>query len=496
MPLIPLISYFTAQADPVFGKTFFQQRTQGINLARWASGQYHHLYQDTDCINSSLSMTPYYSQTFNNRELGQWFFFNGTNTMRFGPAFSTAGNPSVDVFARNFFLNDNFDGLVTANPRARNFVADFNCYVGFDQWIRGLYVRIDVPLNWTSWDMRLTESILFAGTGIQLEKLGNSSITPSPNTSIIEAWKGTTLDLTNFPDLKQPMLFGRIDGKQKKTGVADITFILGYNFVSNECAHIGLNAWVVAPTGTRPHAEYVFEPILGNGHHIGVGGGATGHYEFWNNKQQSLGILVEGYLLHLFKAKQKRTFDLKANGIGSRYLLIKRFNPDGIYAGEILFGPNVLTRDINVHNDVTGEVIMMLNYLNGGFTFDVGYSIWGRTRDKITITDPIPANTFAVQGDTFTDIVEVNAAQSLSRINGEFLPTDPILDFISTENLNIDSAAHPGCYSNKIFMHLAYTWENCDYLPFIGVGGEAEFPGKNNGAFNQWGVWFKFGVTL
>ncbi|MGE0206480.1 MAG: hypothetical protein AB7R69_01380 [Candidatus Babeliales bacterium] len=489
----------TAQASlPVFGKTFYHQRSQGANLARWLSGQAHHVHLcDTDCVNGSWFIAPYYGQTYNDKELGSWFFFNGTNTMRFGPQ----GVQGVDVFARNFFLNDDFDGAVTANPRVKNFVVDINFFLGLDEWVRGLYFRIDVPVNWTSWDMKLTQTTTTPGTIIAANTLGNDIDRSSPLNNIIAAWKGDTLAPTDFPDLKQKMRFARIDGKQTKASVADITFMLGYDIICNECSHWGVYVNVVAPTGTRPDGQFVFEPVVGNGRYVEMGPGTSGHFELWNNGcDQSFGIFFQGYVNHMFRSKQKRTFDLKQNGIGSRYLLIKRFDPSsGDYANEVLFGPNVLTRNCRVKNDIQGEGAFMFDYQNCGFTFDVGYDIWGRTKDKITITETIPANTFGVQGTTLTGnpvvIGSTDMTQSQATIaNPNNGPIDKV--FITTEDLNIESAEHPGAVSHKIFTHIAYTWENCDYLPFIGIGGEVEFSGRENRAFDQWGIWIKGGFTF
>ena len=478
-----------ASSEPVFGKTFFNHRSQGSNLARWVAGQAHHTHLcDTDCINGSVAVTPHYFQTFNEKELGQWFFFNGTNTMRFGPAGTS------DVFARNFFLNDQFDGTATVNPRVRNFAVDLNFFLGLDEWVCGLYCRVDIPIVWTSWDMRLTETNTSGGDDIAANRLGNTAAAASPRTSIKQAWRGKDLDPNNFPHLKQEMRFARIDGKQTKASVADVTFVLGYDFVCNECAHLGLNLQVIAPTGTRPDAEFVFEPIVGNGRHVEVGGGLSGHYEVWNNGcDQSFGVFVEGAVYHMFRAKQKRTFDLKDNGIGSHYLMFKKFNDNGDYADEIVFGPNVLTRNVKVNNDAHGEAVVMFDYQNCGFTFDAGYNLWGRTGDNLKITEEIPANTFGVQGDTPTTN---NDTQSKADIKGNFGATETTPVFISTEDLDIESAKHPGAVSHKVFGHLAYTWENCDYLPFLGLGGEVEFSGRNNRAFDQWGVWVKGGFTF
>lgn len=485
-------------SNDVFGKTFFEQRSQGHNLARWMAGQGHHIHLcDTDCMNGSLSITPHYFQTFNEKEIGRWFFFNGTDSMTFGPA----GQPDVDVFARNFFLNDDFFGTVKAKPRVQNFALDINFYLGLDEWVRGLYFRMDIPINWTSWNMDLDETTTMKGTEIAANRLGNPVATASPQNSIIEAWRGNTSGGTNFPHLKEQMKFAKIDGKKEKTGVADITFVLGYDFLCNECSHFGFNARVIVPTGTRPDAEFVFEPVLGNGRHVEAGAGVSGHYELWNNGcDQTFGIFFEGNVYHMFRARQRRTFDLKNNGIGSRYLLFKKFDGSAMpaYADEVVFGPNVMTRDIRVKNDIHGEVAVMFDYQRCGITFDVGYNLWGRSRDKITLVEDIPLNTFGVQGDTVTNMGggTENNTQSMSNIKGEFLPAIADLVTITKDDFDIESAEHPGAVSHKIFTHIAYTWVNCDYLPYVGIGGEVEFSGRRNRAFDQWGAWIKGGFTF
>ena len=52
-----------------FAHTFFTHRSQGFNLETWwLSGQALHTHLcNTDCINGSLAITPYYSQTLNSK---------------------------------------------------------------------------------------------------------------------------------------------------------------------------------------------------------------------------------------------------------------------------------------------------------------------------------------------------------------------------------------------------------------------------------------------
>lgn len=491
----------SAHAATTFGKTFFNPRPQGVNQARWMVGQMHHFYlPDVDCINGSLALTAEYDKTFRASQLGQYLGFNGTDTLTFGPA----GAATTDVFARNFLLNDDFQGSVKLRPSIQNFVLDINWYLGLDEWVKGLWFRVDVPISWTRWNVNLKENeTVSQGTTIAANRFGNALPVASSFSSITEAWEGGFTDANKFPDIKQAMQKGKIKGARSKTGVADVTLQLGYNFILNECSHFGLMATLVAPTGTTPNAEFVFEPHIGNGHHVAFGGGLTGSYELWNNGcDQSFGLWFEGNVLHLFRSKQRRLFDLTANGIGSRYLFFKKFDgaAPAAYANEIVFGANISALECKVKNDVYGDAAVMFDYKNGGFTFDVGYNIWGRTEDKITIVEDIPANTFGVQGDTATAnpvVATTPATQSLTDIKGNFAPAPetPAVT-ITKDDFDPKSASNPSAVSHKVFTHLAYTWENCDYLPFLGVGGAVEFSGTKNNAMNQWQVWVKGGFTF
>ena len=63
MCALALIAAQNAVADKpsVFGISFFRQRSQGTNEARWMAGQAHHLYlPDVDCLNGSIAFIPEY----------------------------------------------------------------------------------------------------------------------------------------------------------------------------------------------------------------------------------------------------------------------------------------------------------------------------------------------------------------------------------------------------------------------------------------------------
>ncbi len=532
-----------------FGKPYFQGRSQGQNLARRLVGDAHELYRcDFDCINGVLAVIPQWSQTFDRHQLGDYFSFRNpsaveANMMSFrGSLVPGATAANTDVRAENFLLPSDFDGVVTLRPNVKNFIADINFRLNLDEWLCGLYFEVDIPVNWTRWSMGLEERVINAGTNFSIPASSNPTgapigVTPfswpTPLHSIIEAWKGEFNGTVNFTSpLPVPapapnpinitieeMKYARIRGHKSKTGVADLEFVLGYNFFCNDCYHLGANLRVTAPTGTRPDAEFMFEPIVGNGHHVKLGGGLNGHAILWENGcDQSFSLWFDSAFYHEFNARQKRTFDLTANGIGSRYLLYKLFTPGTpgatppipfVFANTFVPGPNVNTVESKVKINISGEAILMFDYQRCGFTFDAGYGIWGRSKEHITIVGEIPPNTYGLLGGTPIDNIIPGSASltnSLVMIDGAgataigdgftTIAGVPNQVFATTEMLNRESAEAPSALSHKVFGHLGYTWEGCDYSPFFGFGGEAEFSGRNNKAFDQWSVWIKTGFAF
>ena len=47
--------------------------------------------------------------------------------------------------------------------------------------------------------------------------------------------------------------------------------MIGNNIIQNDWSHFGFFGVVVVPTGNRPKAKYIFEPLVGNGRHWEVG---------------------------------------------------------------------------------------------------------------------------------------------------------------------------------------------------------------------------------
>lgn len=65
--------------------------------------------------------------------------------------------------------------------------------------------------------------------------------------------------------------------------------------------------------------------------------------------------------------------------------------------------------------------------------------------------------------------------------------TTPVL--LTDADLDINSGLLRSQLTNKVFGHIDYEWDNCDYAPKVYLGGEVEFASNSNcGGMNAWAV--------
>ncbi len=205
---------------------------------------------------------------------------------------------------------------------------------------------------------------------------------------------------------------------------------------------------------------------------------------------------------------------------------------------------NLSTIPVNVSAAIQADIVALFNYTTCGLSVDVGYNFWGRSCEKITVRmDEGPlrlasGNVWALKGDanvygfvaenavipppppSFTagQAIALSATESTATINAgtnagsnlnpgvdnaqyamfstfdnsdqlvavpgadgglgsqTMTSIDPV--FLSLANLNLTGTRG---ISHKIFAHISYTWTECeDIVPYVGVGGKAEFGPRHN----------------
>lgn len=492
------------------GISFFSPRSQSMNAARDIVGWHPFINQPDDGFYGAAAITPSFGQILRASRAAQVMFSNellDSDTLRVSGS-QVANRDDNDILADYFGLSPAFDSQVVLNPFIRTGLIDFSAYFGW----KNFYCLVHAPFVYTRWQLGVNELILNDGVEVPFpaDYMAATAV-EEPVASFGRAVQGNV----PFGNVSQGLRNGKFGCPLTKTGLSDLIIAVGWNIANNDYGHAGFNLRMAAPTGNRPHSEFLFEPIIGNGKHWELGLGFSGHALLWEKDgTQEFSFFSDVNLTHQFKTRQRRSFDFKTNGFGSRYILLKEFDASGNYTGNALPAINVSTLDCNVTVDALFDIVFMFGYTYEGFLMDIGYNGWIRTREIITLRDCIAPNTYGfkgIQDVTDTQGVLINTTQSTATLHGDyFVEQAEVADtnspvFITNCDINLLSAASPLVLTHKFFGHLGYSWTDCSaytITPYIGLGGEIEFEGINqrktidvyNETLSQWSIWLKGGV--
>lgn len=420
---------------------YFSPRSQSVDLARQLVGVTEIIDELTcsdKCWPGFVGATLEFEKTFRSPDITRRLFgpsLNGSCQSINISGSAVANRGDNDWLADYFGLAPEFESVINFNPRVTTFVGDIQGYLRLDQWLCGLYFYIHAPITSTKWNLHVCEDVINGGgTGYAAGYFGPGGIDAgnllSNFSEFVSGQAAPTLSGTDplgnsFTETFQTLQYARwaVDpcDSLTKTGLADLRMWLGYDWLNCERYSFGIGAVLAAPTGNTPHARYLFEPIVGNGHHWELGALIKGDYVLWRDCDDThrLTLFSQANITHLFKSKQKRTFDLQNKPL-SRYMLAEKLttNSSPYLYGNLLnvdtlsdfkfaeeFAPvaNLTTLCVDVSTNVQIDWATMLTYSRCNFTFDLGYELWYRGAEKIQANcdtaNLIAANTWALKGD-------------------------------------------------------------------------------------------------
>lgn len=402
-------------------------RSQGANLARQSVG----LNQaQAGCSVFNTFHTFSYTRTFRPENISRNLF--GTNHLNFSGS-NIEDRTRCQIIGDYVGLSPEFQGTLLASPTIENFIFENQFYLRLDRPCLN-YIQIILPIVHTRWNLNLCQ---IDNCCPERPEFAAGYMAPNvvPATcNIKQALSGNFL----FGDMKTPWEFGRFNnGTLSQTGVAELIINLGTNFWQTYLSHLGVFARLSAPTGNRLNSHNVFQPVVGNGGFFEAGGGIDGHLVLWSyGPDQSLTGYITGYATHLFKIRQKRSFDFCENGPLSRYLLLKEFNNnDGVlnYSGNLINAINFNTRMANVDVSVKGEAVASLSYASRCFCFDIGYNFFGKTRENIEIINnecDLDRRFFGIKGTADSYAIEHSISSSLP---ATISPTGTVIPLNTTQ---------------------------------------------------------------
>ena len=424
-----------------------------VNAARELAGWQNiiHSYSPNEYY-GVFSLVPEATLTFRSERIAQCLFGDAivacNNTFRIAGS-RTENRADAEWLADYFGLPTDFESCVEVHPQISNILIDADCFVGLDKWIPGLYFRLHAPLVYSRWNLNLCESLISTGsnaydpgyfnpTGIERAQLSRNF------TSFIggiDAPKATDLTFDNLAHAKMDC------NAHHLVRLSEIQGAIGWNILHQPRYHLGGNFRFSIPTGNSPDAQFLFEPIIGNGHHWEVGGGLSCHVLVWEDHetQETAGLYFDCNITHLFASRQKRTFDLCANGNNSRYMLAQRMDspieaglrgivdgeriePTVQYQKQVTPVANLTTLSVDVSSSVQADLAVMVGYTKGKNSWGFGYGFWGRSCETIRLCARTPfelmqwalkgdSSLFGFESDIFNTPIALSATQSNATIN-------------------------------------------------------------------------------
>lgn len=424
----------------------------------------------------AFSITPEYTHSWQNYQIAEYFWCDALSRKHDYMIGSCCGNnyPTIDIqgtktlgrssnalMAENFYLPTDYKSEVRFDPVIDNVLLDLSLYLGLDNILEGLYVKVWSPLCHTRWSLNMCEKIFDIGSnnydpGYFSDALTDDFKNPGAygvarghmNASFYDyIVKGAAMRQSLNCEYKSLENARIKDGYATKSGFAELTTVLGWNFWRNPDYHGGINFRIVAPTGNRPDGKLLFEPIIGNGHHWALGAGLSAHWCLWHasDEAKDVSFYLEAYATHLFSARQRRTFDLCSKPL-SRYMVAAQFNDhaETLYAdgtqepwhttGVFMPIANITTLPVNVSAAAQGECTFDISYTDCHWQFDIGLNFWGRMCEKISLCpsqqlENLNCCNYALKGDAF-----MYGFAGRSSMPGNFIIETPAVALSSTQS--------------------------------------------------------------
>ena len=244
---------------------------------------------------------------------------------------------------------------------------------------------------------------------------------------------------------------------------------------------------LVIPIADKEHAEFLFDPVVGNNHHMGIG--AALNIQAPLNRDTTyvaFCFFLDLESTILIRNKQHRTFDLRGKP-WSRFLLMNK--QEGVEPLTDVPGVNLMTYKAVIKPFNVVDFAMGWRTKTQNAEFEAGWGIWGHGYERI---DHIKNFTevFGIAG------TEPGTTASRSTISKR-APNDPEDTFVAITpfDLDLQSGANPGALNFRVFMSTGIINIHRHHDSVFGLGWSIDLPYKNS-TVQVWKAWIKFGGSF
>lgn len=383
----------------------------------------------------------------------------------------------------------------------------------------GFFLELSTALQRVTMNMELNEVIATA-----FEADAATNVADTAHTDWLASW-GTVGGGTGYSNgntvapesieqafAQDAWTYGKVDGAQSVTRLADIELKLGYQFICEDNVMSNMFIGIVIPTGNRAQSLFLAEPIVGNGFHFGLMFGSTQEIQLDMGSETRWSMRSDANFRYLFKNTQVRSFDTASNGQWSRYMMVWPTYAAEQDNGEITTttlrqytpGINVFTQDMNVTPRSQARINEAIVLEHGSFKAEFGWNMMIRQAEEVSLVNAwtdnavafVDASNNATSLYNATRTIYNDSYQSTPVVNTVALGSEEFYNFasVSSSDLNLDSAASPAAFTNTPYLALGYAF-NEEKSSVFSVGVSYEMS-ATNGYINDWTLWGKFGFSF
>ncbi|MDQ5940882.1 MAG: hypothetical protein QG632_608 [Candidatus Dependentiae bacterium] len=447
------------------GKTYFSlphfdaQRCQ--ETALW------HTHTTTDIgnpIGLSVQIVPFVNKAINTEAIARHLTLKDSETIqiasdRFNQE-STSVLPYSAIVHNPSLSATEGSATLTLTPDFTNVGATFSAFFDAKNSFPGIALSFQMPLYYTT-----------------------AILTQAGGTKIMDGYfSGTFSQIT---PIQAPLSYG-LFGKHRHTVCGPLNVSLRYSALENESNYLTVYGGAGITLKKKPAQIYLFDyHSTAYDHHkftAGVEAGATiGQYEGLTTE-----LITQFNYQYIFGGSENRLLGLIDDDgsipYGSPYLLGAQVNAAGVFPL-----PNVLYQPVNRAALNAADVSCMLALTWQSFTFNLGYELFARQEERLTILN-WPEGRYAIVSPLYnTSAAFTNAVSTSAYLHETILLNHRIL---TTDMLNASAATSPAQVGGRGVFGVGY---NTLFYGFpVAFGGGLSFTaGFNKATASLIGCWFK-----
>ncbi|MFH1644420.1 MAG: hypothetical protein ABIA74_04570 [bacterium] len=467
-------------------KTFFMQRPiqqdavmqNAMNLEFLSSAAMQYKKDSTTNCGFILSGNVFYEESTNSSDITKYFFPTDKTELVVAGNTSGIARDDIDIAAewlniKNWDQDDlktDYNSKISIDPKFKMFGVNLQIHKGLKFFSKNFWLTIILPFLQKETDLNLQEY-----------DIKNPPTLPPLNVPRVRTTGALDFFQTSY------LKYSKIkNGVNKLAGLADINLKLSYFFRNKKSWALAFYPQLTIPTGYKPTAVNLFEPIIGNGKHWALGAGINWQSEIFDEDNSVLSILLNIDYNYLFENTQPRTFDLKENGPWSRYTRITDIDNTTINSTPA----NLLTQNLKVTPESVVNLLLALHFSKNDFVnIEFGYNFWWKDKEKIKLKNEWIENMALLK-------INGNGVSTNQTISKTTIATDPVNEQADTtktpikfEDLNFDSVTHPSTLSNKIYLSLGIEGNWKFNIFQTNLGASYEF--GDTKALSSWGIWLQ-----